>query len=107
MNKTHKDIPNILACCRKNRWSAYGYCWSYKKDKQWLQDYQTHKKQKTGPKENIVQMCDKTNHSIVLKEFQNKNEIKIYLNKTNITGIYGVLKGANKSAYGYFWQYKN
>ena len=106
LNKGYTDAPNILACCKKNRWSAYNYCWSFSNDTNWLQDYYQHKTIKTGPKEKAVQMCNKNNHSIVLKEFNNKQEIKNFLNRQEVTGIYGVLKGTNKSAYGYYWQYK-
>lgn len=107
LEKDYTGAANILACCRGSRKTAYGYFWSYANDNQWMKKYQSFNNQKTGPKEQIIQMCDKNNHNLILKEFKNKDEIKKFLNRKNIGSIYANLKGTCKSGYGFFWKYKN
>ena len=106
LEKQYNDSPNIAACCRNDRKTAYGYCWNFKGEfEEWYKHFLS-QNSKRGPKNKIILMCDKNNHNIVLKEFSSKNEIKRFLNRDKISSIDQNLVGSTKSGYGYFWKYK-
>lgn len=56
-------------------------------------------------KENAILQIDK--NGVVLKEYLDADEIRTAFNIQRIDNIINVLKGRQKTAYGYYWQYKN
>ena len=52
----------------------------------------------------IIQQLDK--EGTVIREFDNWDEIREHFNIIRIDNILNVIKGRQKSAYGFFWRYK-
>ena len=90
---------NIVKCCNKNILSAYGYKWTFKGDNIILS------RKKGDMKKIPVIMCDKITHK-PLKEFLSAKDAADFLCKTNGSNITACCKGKARSAYGYFWKYK-
>ena len=53
---------------------------------------------------NTIQQLDKERN--VVKEYHTKDEIRAAFNVDRIDNILNVIKGRQKSAYGFFWRYK-
>ena len=90
---------NICKCCKKEVHEVYGFRWNFVGD-----NIDTIKRGSMSKKP--VLMCDKLNHNLILKEFPSAKDASIYLNKINGSQITACCKKRIKSAYGYFWCYK-
>lgn len=90
-NKTNNNIDNLEWCTPKENIN-------------WGTAQERHSQTRSTP----ILMCDKNTHKPI-KEFLNARIAgeELNLSSTSYLNIYKVLYGQRKSAYGYWWTYKN
>lgn len=84
--------------------AEYNFCNSnWDRIEQYIEEHKEQILKDNLPETTIVQLDKRWN---IVKEYSSSAEVREAMGRSNITNIFNVLEGKQKTAYGYIWRYK-